>query len=75
MNAAKSWLEPSLASTPSLLKAALHSGEPSTALISALSLATTGAGVPAGAHSPAQKLSDRPGKPLSIMVGTSGSSG
>ena len=55
--------------------AAFISGERSAALVSALSLLTISAGVPAGAHSPAQKHSDRPGKPLSIMVGTSGSSG
>ncbi len=47
----------------------------SAALTAPLSLAITSGGVPAGANRPVQALVAKSGKPLSIIVGTSGSSG
>src|SRR5215470_5535124 len=58
----------------SLASAALNSGVRTVSLISALSLAMISGGVLAGASSPVQLVDEKPGKPLSIMVGTSGSS-
>src|SRR5204863_456139 len=75
MKAAKSCGEPVVASMPSFSMLAFISGELSAALAAAFSLLTIAAGVPAGAHSPDQNQADMSGKPLSIIVGTSGSSG
>ena len=58
---------------PSLVIASFISGERSASLIAALSFATIGCGVPAGASTPAQNSSVRPGSPNSRAVGTSGS--
>ena len=61
----------------SFLNVACTSSERSAALISALSLLTIGAGVPSGATIACHTSGSKPtsGKPLSLKVGTSGSSG
>jgi hypothetical protein len=59
------------------LSAGAISADWSTKLISLLSRSTMGCGVPAGAKMPIQTSGWKPtcGRPLSIMVGTSGRSG
>jgi hypothetical protein len=62
-------------SAASCLSRACICHEPIPALIEALSLPTISFGVPAGAMTLVQELAMKSGKPLSIMVGTSGRSG
>src|SRR2546423_13501303 len=66
---------PPSASEPNLDNVALMSGDFRASLIAALSLATMGSGVPAGATSPFQVTTRKSGNPLSTIVGTSASSG
>src|SRR5712675_1878250 len=55
-------------SKPSLAIVATKSGDRSAALKAALSRSTIGAGVPAVVSTPAEKVSDNCGRPLSAMV-------
>ena len=75
MVAVKSAGVPPSGSTLILAKAPCNSGVFRPALIAALSLPTTACGVCAGARSPVQATVTKSGKPLSIMVGTSGNCG
>ncbi|MNI35627.1 hypothetical protein D3C73_896590 [compost metagenome] len=43
--------------------------------MAAISLSTTGAGVPRGAYRPDQAVTSKPGKPASAIVGRSGAAG
>src|SRR5262249_21729975 len=70
--AAKSRDEPILSSKPSFFMLAIISGDCSAALIAALSLSTTSAGGPAGAHIPAPNSRGSSGGPNSVMGGTWG---
>jgi hypothetical protein len=75
MKAARSSGVPGRAAAASCLKRACVCGEASPALIAALSLPMMSFGVPAGATTLVQELAMKSGKPLSIIVGTCGSSG
>src|ERR1700682_6278780 len=67
--------DPPAASAPWLRSFSRASELCSHLLTSTLILATIGAGVPAGASTPNQELASKPGSPLSLMVGMSGSTG
>src|SRR5882724_11210320 len=58
-------------SKPSLAILAMSSGDRSAALNAPLSCSTIGGGVPAVFSTPAEKVSDNCGRPISAMVGTS----
>ena len=73
--AARSSGVPGRASAASCFKRVCIGAELSPALIAALSLPTMSLGVPAGAMMLVHELAMKSGKPLSIMVGTSGRSG
>src|SRR5262245_1677344 len=75
MKAAKSCGEPIFASAFRRSSPVCASFDLRMSLTAALSLATIGAGVPAGASSPDQNEAMSLGYPLSAVVGTSGSSG
>ena len=53
----------------------MTSGDFAALTNSSLSLRTIGSGVPSGATIPCQTSSSVPGKPASVMVGTSGMAG
>src|SRR5262249_7699256 len=57
-----------------LARLALASAEPRFSKISALSFATISGDTPAGATMPVHDTATKPGRPLSIMVGTLGNS-
>ena len=62
-----------MTSPPACARRSRTSGERAAASVAAVSLASTGLGVPAGAIRPYQTEASKPGKPDSAMVGTSGS--
>src|SRR5262244_4252867 len=70
MKAAKSCGDPIFASAPNRAKPACASLDARMSLIAALSFATMGEGVPAGASSPDQNEARSLGYPLSAVVGT-----
>src|SRR5207244_11711175 len=71
-NLASSSGEVPTGSAPTVASFSLTSGSLSERLISALSLAITSVGVPAGAKKANQLLMSNPGTPASSIVGTSG---
>jgi hypothetical protein len=73
--AAKSCGVPGFASAANCFRRACIASDFSATLVSALSLAMMAAGVPVGTRIPAQDDAMKSGTPLSIMVGTSASSG
>lgn len=75
INVAKSRGDPTFVSIPSFAKLAFVAADRKLSLIAAFSLETMLAGVPAGATTPVHEFDKKPAKPLSIMFGTSGSSG
>src|SRR6266446_4553623 len=60
---------------PSCANRARSSADATLSLMTALSRATTEAGVPAGATTPSKLVTMKPATPLSIMVGRSGRDG
>src|SRR5260370_21983212 len=60
-------------SVPSSAKRVLLFGSLSAVCNAADSLSTTGFGVPFGAYTPCHPATPKPGKPASLLVGTSGS--
>src|SRR5262245_52901852 len=73
-NLAKSSGEPIFGLALNLAKLACTSGNRRNSFIAALSLPTMGVGVPIGATMLAQNVACSVGNPLSLVVGTAGSS-